>query len=69
MSLNAKKILEHIFENFICEKYLFWKNFRFLGPIFGSGDYRGGGKFCKLFLHILKDNFFNYKCCKFQKGF
>ncbi len=44
-----KKSLNEFFENFICEKYLFWKNFRFLGPFFGGGDYSGGGKFFLLF--------------------
>ena len=44
-----KKSLNIFFVNFICEKYLFWKNFRFLGPFFGGGDYSGGGKFFELF--------------------
>ncbi len=44
-----KKSLKVFFENFICEKYLFWKNLRILGPFFGGGDYSGGGKFFKLF--------------------
>ncbi len=44
-----KTPLNIFFENFICEKYLFWKNFRFLGPFFGGGDYSGGGNFLKLF--------------------
>jgi hypothetical protein len=31
----------------------FEKNFRFLGPFFGGGDYSGGGNFFKLFsLHF-----------------
>ncbi len=44
-----KKSLNIFFVNFICEKYLFGKNFRFLGPFFGGGDYSGGGNFLKLF--------------------
>ncbi len=43
MSLNKKKILNIFLENFICEKYLVWKNSLFLGPFFGGGDYSGGG--------------------------
>jgi hypothetical protein len=43
MYLNAKKTLDIFLENFMCEKYLFWKYFLFLGPFFGGGDYRGGG--------------------------
>ena len=44
-----KKSFNIFFENFICEKYLFWKNFWFLGPFFSSCDHRGGGKFFLLF--------------------
>ncbi len=44
-----KKSSKIFFVNFICEKYLFWKNFRFLGPFFGGGDYSGGGNFFLLF--------------------
>ena len=44
-----KKSLNIFFEHFICEKYLFWKHFRFLGPFFGGGDYNGRGKFVLLF--------------------
>jgi hypothetical protein len=49
MSLNKKKILNIFLVNFICEKYLFWKNSLFLGPFFGGGDYSGGGQFLELF--------------------
>ncbi len=49
MSLNKKKILNIFLVNFICEKYLFWKNSLFLGPFFGGGYYSGGGKFFELF--------------------
>ncbi len=39
----------YFFVNFVFEKYLFWKNFRFLGPFFGGGDNSGEGKFFLLF--------------------
>ena len=44
-----KKSSNIFFVIFICEKYLFWTNFRFLGPFFGGGDNIGGGKFFLLF--------------------
>jgi hypothetical protein len=49
MSLNAKKILEHIFCKFYMQKISILKNFWFLGPFLGGGDNSGGGKLCLLF--------------------
>ncbi len=62
MSLNAKKILENIFCKFYMSKISILKKFPVFRPLFRE-------IFFYFFLHILKDYFFNYKCCKFQKGF
>ncbi len=64
-----KKILKHIFCNFICENIYFEKISGFKAPFSVAAITAAGDNFFYFFLHILIDYFFNYKRCKFQKGF
>ncbi len=48
----------------------YYKNcWRFCTPFLAAANTVAGDTFCNFFLHILIDNFCNYKRCKFHKGF
>jgi hypothetical protein len=69
MSLNRKKILNIFLVNLYVKNIYFEKIPCFWAPFLAEAITAVGNNFLNFFLHILKDYFFNYKRCKFQKGF